>query len=329
VHPQCAQPSGMTAYSPFLERAIILFESACRRAYHFRTTDGIAAIASTIIGPVSSRATFGACTTLQCNPELALGLALESGHIECNQTDSIIQDSLIVKAKAAVASASSERREATAPSAERIALWLSKHPHELNKSKSDAAALKVLANLCVEKQYLRHEDSEGVDAQVTSHLKHLVISAINAVDVRCIPIFTQPPIRTPMFYALVKNAVRTLAEKSCAAEAKAAKLAERGSTSLAGRKVSRVAEARALRNLRAARRNANSTVAQAETMEPLHIGPSRRALQKAAHHRRYKQQRLNLNLERGKPDTKPKFRCTGRSRDRDAKFIEYTDFDDT
>lgn len=76
----------MIEFSHFLERAIILFEHACRRAHQFATNDDIAETACKIAVLVSSRATYGARTTPQYNPELTLGLALSSDHVDGLQT---------------------------------------------------------------------------------------------------------------------------------------------------------------------------------------------------------------------------------------------------
>jgi len=328
THPLCTRPSSMIEFSHFLERAIIFFEHACRRAHQFATSDDIVETACKIAVLVSSRATYGARTTPQHNPELTLGLALSSDHVDCKQLHTILKPSLIAKAKASVAHVTLESREATAASVERIVLWLSKNPHELNKAKSDAAAFKVLAHLCVDRQVMQPNNLEKVHALVASHLKRLVDSAINAVDAQSISIFTERPDRTPMFYALIVSAVRTLEHKFCASRTRASKPAERDSTTFAGRTAIRRAEARGIRNLRAAKRNANSATEEADAMKPLPIGPSRRTLQKKAHHRRFKQQCRMLKLERGKHDTKPKRWCNGRKRDRDTKFFLHSESDD-
>ena len=146
THPLCTTPSSMIEFSHFLEREIIFFEHACRRAHQFTTSNDIAETACKIAVLVSSRATYGARTSPQHNPELTLGLALSSDHVDCKELHKILKPSLIAKAKASVAHTTLESREATAASVERIVLWLSKNSHELNKAKSDAAAFMVLAH---------------------------------------------------------------------------------------------------------------------------------------------------------------------------------------
>jgi hypothetical protein len=293
----------------------------------------VATIAAVIVVPVSTRATFGACSSLQHNPEIVLGMALSAdARLAASVPPSLAG---VSQAAVAAAEASSDDTQAAAAAATRVASWLVKNPRELKKAKTNAAALKVLAPLCTEKISLRPKFPEAVAAQVVAILEHMVDTAINAADgVPGISFVAGPQDLESVLYDRVVAALRTLeaaamkarAARDAAAEWVAA--AEAQGRALRSRMVQCRAEARAARNLRAARRVACAAVEKGSALEPRRVGPSRGALQEQARHRRAKQQRRMLNLERGKSVTKPKRQNAARRRDRDEKAVDRNTFFD-